>query len=68
MLQNGASHRCAFVKLSTRGVSHHFWGASNLPGNVSSDMGYPSNSIAISRDMGPLSSKVGALEGRDLGP
>ena len=26
MLQNGVSHRCACVKLSTKGVSDHFWG------------------------------------------
>ena len=31
-LQNGVSHRCACVKLSTKGgVSHHFGEAANLP-------------------------------------
>ena len=56
-LQNGVSHRCACVKLSTkRGVSHNGGGAANLPEKVSRDMGYRSDSIAISRGMGPLSS------------
>ena len=31
-----------------------FWGSANLPEKVSRDMGYRSDSIAISRDMGPL--------------
>ena len=31
-----------------------FWGAPNLPEKVSRDMGYRSDSSAISRDMGPL--------------
>ena len=50
------SQRCTCVKLSTRGGSTPFWGAANLPENVSHDMGYRSDGIAISRDMGPLSS------------
>ena len=33
-----------------------FWGATHLPEKVSRDMGYRSDSIAISRDMGPLRS------------
>ena len=40
------------------GVPHHFGGAANLPGKVSRDMGYRSDSITISRDMGPLSPKA----------
>ena len=32
-----------------------FWGDANLPPKVSRDMGYRSDSIAVSRDMGPLS-------------
>ena len=32
-----------------------FWGSANLPEKVSRDMGYRSDSIAVSRDMGPLS-------------
>ena len=32
------------------------WGSANLPDNLSRDMGYRSDSIAISRDMGPLRS------------
>ena len=31
-----------------------FWGSANLPQKVSRDMGYRSDSIAVSRDMGPL--------------
>ena len=55
MLQNGISHRCACVKLSTKGwVSHHFGGVLASLKKVSSDMGYRSDSIAIWRDMGPL--------------
>ena len=33
-----------------------FWGATGLPEKVSRDIGYRSDSIAVSRDMGPLSS------------
>ena len=52
-LQNGVSHRCACVKLSTKGGGiTPFWGAPNLPEKVSRDMGYRSDSIAMSRDMG----------------
>ena len=54
-LQNGLSHRCVCAKLSTKGrVSHHFGGVPDLPWKVSRDMGYRSDSIAISRNMGPL--------------
>ena len=31
-----------------------FWGAANLPEEVSRDIGYHSDSIVISRNMGPL--------------
>ena len=31
-----------------------FWGSPNLPEKLSRDMGYRSDSIAVSRDMGPL--------------
>ena len=49
------SQRCACVNLSTkRGVSHHFGGTATLPLKVSRARGYRSDSIAISRDMGPL--------------
>ena len=50
-VQNGVSHRCVFVNEVPRGVSNYFGGALQ----VSRDMGYRSDSIAISRDMGPLS-------------
>ena len=32
-----------------------FWGSANLPEKVSRNMGYRSDSIAVSRDMEPLS-------------
>ena len=41
-------------KYETGGIAP-FWGKANVPENVSRDMGYHSDSIAISRDMGPLS-------------
>ena len=50
MLQNGVSHRCAFAKLSTKGGYRMILGECALK----SDMGYRSDSIAMSRDMGPL--------------
>ena len=54
-LQNGVSHRCACVKLSTKGgVSYHFGGVLTSLEKVSRDVGYRSDSTAISRDMGPL--------------
>ena len=53
MLQNGVSHRCACVKLSTKGgVIAPFWASANLPEKVSRDMGYRRDSIAVSRDYG----------------
>ena len=55
MLQNGVSHRCACVKLGTKGGIAPFWGNANFPLKVSRDMGYRSDSIAVSRDTGPLS-------------
>ena len=39
-----------------------FWGSANLPLQVSRAMGYCSSSIAISRDMGPLSPSVFQFE------
>ena len=51
----GVSHRCVCVKLSTKGGIAPFLGSANLPYKVSRDMGYRSDSIAVSRDMGPLS-------------
>ena len=55
-LQNGVSHRCACVKLISKGGIAPFWESANLPQKVSRNMGYRSDSIAISRDTGPLSS------------
>ena len=37
-----------------------FWGSANLPEKVSRDTGYRSDSIAVSRDMGPLSLSLSA--------
>ena len=45
-LQNGVSQRCACVKLSTKGGIAPFWGRASIP-------------LKVSRDMGPLSRKVG---------
>ena len=56
MLQNGVSHRCACVKLSTKvgGIAPSS-GAANLPEKVSRGMGHRSrHSIASSRDLGPV--------------
>ena len=52
---NGLSHKCACVKLP-------FWRSANLPEKVSRDMGYRSDSIAISRDMGPLRCSEGGQD------
>ena len=50
----GVSHRCVCVKLSAKGgVSHHFGGVLTSLKKYRG-MGYRSDSIAISRDMGPL--------------
>ena len=48
-------------KLSTEGGYRTIWGECELPQKVSRDMGYRSDSIAISRDMGPLSSGLAPL-------
>ena len=54
-LQNGVSHRCARVKLSTKGAYRTiFWGVLTSLKKISRGMGYRSDSIAISRDKGPL--------------
>ena len=49
------------------GVSHHFGGNADLPEKVSRDMGYRSDSIAISRDMGPLSLRNGPFSFKQMG-
>ena len=54
-LKNGVSHRCACVKLSTNRGYRTILGDCWPPLKVSRDTGYRSDSIAISRDMGPLS-------------
>ena len=54
MFQNGVSHRCACAKLRTQGGIAPFWGSANLHEKVPRYMGYHSDSIATSRDMGPL--------------
>ena len=40
-----------------------FWGAANLPEKVSCDMGYYNDSIAISRNTGPLRQELGGSSG-----
>ena len=59
-LQNGVSHRCACVS-TKEGVSHRFGGVLTSLEKVSRDMGYRSDSIALSRDMGPLRRCNGTL-------
>ena len=55
-LQNGVSHRCVCVKLSTKGRYRTILGECQPPfKEVSHEMGYRSDSIAVWRDMGPLS-------------
>ena len=53
----------ACVKLSTKGGIAPFGGSANLPEKVSRDMGYHGDSIAISRDMGPLSVQMLVVHG-----
>ena len=50
----GIAQMCLCETKYQGGVSHHFGGAVRLPEKVSRDMGYRSDSIAVSRDMGPL--------------
>ena len=53
------SHRCAYVKLSIKGgASHQLRGGASLPDKASLKMGYRNDSLAISRDMGPLRQSV----------
>ena len=67
MLQNGVSHRCACVILSTKGGYRTILGECQPPCKVSRDMGYRSDSIAVSRDMRPLSRKIAtAQRGKDI--
>ena len=54
MLQNGVSHRCASLKLSIKGGYRTIWASAKLSQKISRDMGYHSDSIAVSRDTGPL--------------
>ena len=59
MLQNGVYRTdMSGVNKIPRGAIARFapsWGADNLPEKVSRDTGYRNDSIALSRDMGPLS-------------
>ena len=51
------SHRCACLKLSTKaGGIAPFWRTANFTEKASRDIRYRSDSIAASRDTGPLSS------------
>ena len=60
MLQNGVSHRRAFVKLSAKGGTTHF---GEVLERVSRDMGYRSNRIAISCGMGSLRTSTSTTNG-----
>ena len=64
----GIAQMCLCETKYQGGVSHHFGGVLTSPKEVSRDMGYRSDSIAVSRDMGPLSAPHlwGAAPG-DLG-
>ena len=50
----GIAQMC-LCELSAKGGITQFWGSAELPEKVSRDTGYRSDSIAVSRDMGPLS-------------
>ena len=50
----GIAQMCLCETKYQRGGVAPIWGTANLPENVSRDMGYRSDSIAVSRDMGPL--------------
>ena len=49
----GIAQMCQCKTTCREGIAP-FWVCASLPENVSRDMGYRSDSIAISRDMGPL--------------
>ena len=49
----GVAQMCLCETKYQGGVSHHFGGVLTFPKTVSRDMGYRSDSIAVSRDMGP---------------
>ena len=56
-----AQMRLCETKYQGGGISA-FWGSANLPSKVSRDMVYRCDSIAVSRNMGPLSvSIVGSM-------
>ena len=50
----GIAQMCLCETKYHRGYIAPFWGSANLPEKASRDMGYRSDSIAVSRDMGPL--------------
>ena len=51
----GIAEMCLCETKYPEGSIAPFWGSANLPAKVSRNMGYRSDSIAISRDMAPLS-------------
>ena len=55
----GIAEMCLCESKYQGGVSHHFGGAPTSLKKYRRDMGYRSDSIAVSRDMGPLSHKHG---------
>ena len=52
----GIAQMCLCETKYQGGVTHHFGGVQTSLKKVSRDMGYRLDSIAVSRDMGPLSS------------
>ena len=51
----GIAQMCLRQTKHQKGGIAPFWGSANLPEKISRDMGYRSDSIAVSRDMGALS-------------
>ena len=60
----GIAQMCLCETKYQGGVSHHFGGVLTSPKEVSRDMGYRSDSIAVLRDMGPLSFPATNVIGR----
>ena len=54
LVQWGIAQMCLCEAQCQEGSLAPFWGSAYLPGKLSRDIGYRSNNIAISRDMGPL--------------
>ena len=57
----GIAQKCLYETKYQGGVSHHFGGVLTSLKKVSCDMGYCSDSIAISRNMGPLRPRIKSI-------